>query len=327
MFVCTEVRARVRLSIANTNLNDKHEKKKKMKKIIIILLCSLLLCTGLSAQEKVLEMCFWRVEDLYDFDESKPEILPEGFQEFNYFASFALGLKTVTVSDSIGYDSSDIDEIILSSDSFGRDCLKIIFNESGKEKLASFTEANIGNHILMEFNGTVIANAKVMEKIYGGSLQISIPESKNIQYQIIQLFECKNEINLQIPEKLIYIKTGPKITEYDNVDKKNLTQLATNFFHAVFEKSDDSYKEYVLPDSQESIAELVEIFRSKYLDCAIQVADTESISSLIIRKFKGKNIPMPLYFYVNNGDYSFSEHIIFMIDKTGELKIKQMTLN
>ena len=35
---------------------------------------------------------------------------------------------------------------------------------------------------------------------------------------------------------------------------------------------------------------------------------------------------MPLYFYVNNGDYGFSEQIIFVIDETGKLKIKQMTL-
>ena len=78
--------------------------------------------------------------------------------------------------------------------------------------------------------------------------------------------------------------------------------------------------------SQKRIAELVEIFRSKYQDCTIQVAETESISSLIIRKLKGKNVPMPLYFYVNNGDYGFGEQIIFVIDETGELKIKQMTL-
>ena len=125
---------------------------------------------------------------------------------------------------------------------------------------------------------------------------------------------------------MIYIKTKSAISEYDNVDKKNPTQLATNFFCAVFEKTDDSYKEYVLPDSQKRIAELVEIFRSKYQDCTIQVAETESISSLIIRELKGKNVPMPLYFYVNNGDYGFGEQIIFVIDETGKLKIKQMTL-
>ena len=297
----------------------------KMKKIIIIL-CSLLLYTGLFAQEKVLTMNFWRIEDLYELDESKPDALPEGFQEFTYFDSFSSGLKTVVVSDSISYDSSDIDEIILSSDFFGQDCLKILFKETGTEKMASFTEANIGNNVLMEFNGIVIANANVREKISSGSLQLLIPESKNILYQIIQLFECKNEINLQMPEKLIYIKTKSAISEYDNVDNKNPTQLATNFFCAVFEKTDDSYKEYVLPDSQKRIAELVEIFRSKYQDCTIQVAETESISSLIIRKFKGKNVPMPLYFYVDNGDYGFGEQIIFVIDETGKLKIKQMTL-
>ena len=51
-----------------------------MKKIIIIL-CSLLLYTGLFAQEKVLTMNFWRIEDLYELDESKPDALPEGFQK------------------------------------------------------------------------------------------------------------------------------------------------------------------------------------------------------------------------------------------------------
>lgn len=199
-----------------------------MKKIII-LLSSLLLYTGLFAQEKVLSMNFWRVEDLYEFDESKTKALPEGVQEFTYFDSFSTGLKTVFVSDSISYDSSDIDEIILSSDFFGNDCLRILFKETGKEKMASFTEANIGNNILMEFNGIVIANAMVREKISSGSLQLSIPESKNILYQIIQLFECKNEINIQIPENQIYIKTKTAISNYDDVDEKNITQLATNF--------------------------------------------------------------------------------------------------
>lgn len=293
---------------------------------IIILLSSLLLYTGLFAQEKVLSMNFWRVEDLYEFDESKTKALPEGVQEFTYFDSFSTGLKTVLVSDSISYDSSDIDEIILSSDFFGNDCLRILFKESGAEKMASFTEANIGNNILMEFNGIVIANAMVRDKISSGSLQLSIPESKNILYQIIQLFECKNEINIQIPENQIYIKTKTAISNYDDVDEKNITQLATNFFCSVFEKSDDSYKEYVLPESQNRIAELVEIFRSKYQDCTIQIAETESLSSLVIRKYKGMNIPIPLYFRVNNGGYDVCEDIIFVIDKSGKLKIKQMTL-
>lgn len=297
----------------------------KMKKIIL-LLCIFLLYTALFAQEKVLKINFWRVENLYGFDELKSEALPEGVQEFTYFDSFSSGLKTVVVSDSISYDSSDINEIVLSSDFFGRDCLQILFKETGVEKMASFTGANIGNNILMEFNGIVIANARVMEKISTGSLQLSLPESKNIQYQIIQLFECKNEINIQLPEKQIYIKTKTATTNYDDVDEKNITQLASNFFYSIFEKSDDSYKEYVLPESQNSIADLVEIFRSKYRNCTIQIEETKSISSLIIRKFKGKNVPMLLYFYVNNIDYGFSEQIIFVIDETGKLKIKQITL-
>ena len=38
------------------------------------------------------------------------------------------------------------------------------------------------------------------------------------------------------------------------------------------------------------------------------------------------NIPIPLYFRVNNGGYDVCEDIIFVIDKSGKLKIKQMTL-
>ena len=249
--------------------------------------------------------------------------LQEGLKVFSYFDSKAHEMKTAVTSQTVSFDSSTIESIKLINDVFGFPCIEIDFNMTGADLLDKLTGSSIGKNLIMETNGSVIFNAMVRERISGGKLSVSNCGNEPL-YEVLLNFDCENQTTLRIPEKLVCLKEGKNYKTYADDSADNVTQLAAAFFLSVFTKNDASYEEYILPDSLQTMEVKVKSFRNNFRDCTIYAAETESLKKSLLKIYKGRDIQVPLYIYIDNGTYHIHESLIFVIDDNGRLKIQDI---
>lgn len=103
------------------------------------------------------------------------------------------GLMTFRdTDDNILLDSSNIREAIAQQDEQGNVSLILEFDETGAEKLASVTRANIGRQIFVYMDDNLLWAPTVNEEISGGRAVITMDSNKEEAVQIA------NKINSQV---------------------------------------------------------------------------------------------------------------------------------
>lgn len=254
-----------------------------------------------------------------------PDESDSTLESFTYFEKFSTGTRTVMVEDKVDFFESEINLISINYDQFIPNVynINIKLRESGRQKIADYTERNLGREALLLSGPTVLANPVIRTHITGNTLQLSTP-TLSIIYKLMELFDCKNNTSLRLPDELICVKNESSISLCAECNLKNPSDVATNFFFCVFSEKD--FDQYVLPEHKESLEKLAEIFRTRYRECRIFIEKTNELPKKITRKFKGQNVPCPIYIKIEGDDFCLQESLILVIDNEGNLKVKGLTL-
>lgn len=232
-----------------------------MKKIILNFIISITLILNLYAQEffeKNLKIS------------TEPRISFSILKENKNFISLEKGYEIIYTVDKELFNQNDIDKIEINKYSshdafstylFGDTCYSITFyiNERKKKELSEFTKNNIGKHLLMTINDTVISRGVISEEISSSAINMSGSLTDGILYKLLANFECINNIKAKLPEEVIYIP----VQEYDlnpyEVNTKNAFEVVNAFFY-FFLRDDDTFKKFIATNSKEDF----EVLRATY---------------------------------------------------------------
>lgn len=97
--------------------------------------------------------------------------------------------ETLSLEENILINGNDLENVDVSSDSFGRPAVEIQLTAEGSKKFAGVTSKNTGRRLAIVVKGSVLSAPVIREKISGGKLLIagsfSAQEAEDIMRSII----------------------------------------------------------------------------------------------------------------------------------------------